>query len=93
MKKPIYQSVTHPEMFAVRLYHDINDRLDANRFVTIDTRKDDVKWWIRESKDLMEDTDYYRVVGEIDLDGVVLEAIKRAVNENTKEPNPLAQAD
>lgn len=42
---------------------------------------------------MMEDTDYYRVVGEIDLDGVVLEAIKRAVNENTKEPNPLAQAD
>lgn len=93
MKKPIYQCVEHPEMFAVRLYHDIEDRLDVNRFVTIDTRRNDVRWWIKASEDLMKDPDYYRVIGEIDLDGVVLEAIKRAVNENTKEPNSLAQAD
>lgn len=79
MKKPIYQSVTHPEMFAVRLYHDINDRLDVNRFVAIDTRKDDVKWWIKGSEDLMKNPDYYRVIGEIDLDGVVLEAVKEKV--------------
>lgn len=79
MKKPIYQCVKQPEIFAVRLYHDINDRLDVNRYVTIDTRMDDVNWWIKASKDLMKDPDYYRVIGEIDLDDVVLEAIKRTV--------------
>lgn len=79
MKKPIYQCVKQPKRFAVRLYHDAMDRLDVDRFVSIDTRLDDVRYGTMGSKDLMEDPDYYRVVGEIDLDCVVLEAIKRAV--------------
>lgn len=65
----------------VMLFHEFTDRADEDRYVVINAETGETRWGIRGYRDFMEDPECHEVVGEIDLDDVILEAIKRAVKE------------
>lgn len=76
----IYKSTGGP-VYAVRLFHEFTDRAYEDRYVEINAATGEARWGVRGYRDFMEDPEYHEVVGEIDLDGAILEAIKRAVKE------------
>lgn len=79
----IYKSTGGP-VYAVRLFHEFTDRTYEDRYVEINAATGKARWGVRGYRDFMEDPEYHEVAGEIDLDGVILEAIKRAVKERRK---------
>lgn len=76
----IYKSTGGP-VYAVRLFHEFTDRTYEDRYVEINAATGKARWGVRGYRDFMEDPEYHEAVGEIDLDGVILEAIKRTVKE------------
>ena len=76
----IYKSTGSP-VYAVRLFHEFTDRAYEDRYVVINAETGETRWGVRGYRGFMKDPEYYEVVGEIDLDSVILEAIKRAVKE------------
>lgn len=68
-------------IYAVRLFHEFTDRAYEDRYVEINAATGKARWGVRGYRDFMEDPEYHEAVGEIDLDGVILEAIKRTVKE------------
>ena len=80
----IYQYVRDPNYYMIQLFRDLNDsRPNMYRSVGVYMNVNEVCWGQIGSLELAEDERFYREVGEIDLDGVILDAIKRAVGEMT----------
>lgn len=78
----IYRYVNDPNYFMIQLFRDTNDsRPNMYRSVGVYLNVNEVRWGQIGSRELAEDERFYREVGEIDLDGVILEAIKKAVKE------------
>lgn len=78
----IYQYVRDPNYYMIQLFRDLNDsRPNMYRSVGVYMNVNEVRWGQIGSRELAEDERFYREVGEIDLDGVILEAIKRVVEE------------
>lgn len=78
----IYQYVRDPNYYMIQLFRDLNDsRPNMYRNVGVYLSVNEVRWGQIGSRELAEDERFYREVGEIDLDGVILDAIKRAVKE------------
>lgn len=78
----IYQYVRDPNYYMIQLFRDLNDsRPNMYRSVGVYLSVNEVRWGQIGSRELAEDERFYREVGEIDLDGVILDAIKRAVKE------------
>lgn len=78
----IYQYVRDPNYYMIQLFRDVNDsRPNMYRSVGVYMNVNEVCWGQIGSRELAEDERFYREVGEIDLDGVILDAIKRAVKE------------
>ena len=82
----IYQYVRDPNYFMIQLFRDLNDsRPNMYRSVGVYSNVNEVRWGQIGSRELAEDERFYRQVGEIDLDGMILDAIKRAVKKREKE--------
>lgn len=82
----IYQYVRDPNYYMIQLFRDVNDsRPNMYRSVGVYLNVNEVCWGKIGSLELAEDERFYREVGEIDLDGVILEAIKRAVKERKEK--------
>lgn len=78
----IYQYVRDPNYYMIQLFRDLNDsRPNMYRSVGVYMNVNEVRWGQIGSRELAEDERFYREVGEIDLDGVILETIKRVVEE------------
>lgn len=66
-------------IYAIRLFHEFTDRAYEDRYVEINAATGEARWGVRGYRDFMENPECHEVAGEIDLDGVILDAIKRAV--------------
>lgn len=78
----IYQYVHDPNYYMIQLFRDVNDsRPNMYRSVGVYLNVNEVRWGQIGSRELSEDERFYREVGEIDLDDVILDAIKRVVEE------------
>lgn len=78
----IYQYVKDPNYYLIPLFREYGYRLNEHRSVGIYFNVGEVQWGLRGTDDLVKDKNYYIEVGEIDLDGVILDAIKRVVEEH-----------
>lgn len=78
----IYQYVHDPNYYMIQLFRDVNDsRPNMYRSVGVYLNVNEVRWGQIGSRELAEDERFYREVGEIDLDGVILKVIEQAVKE------------
>ena len=78
----IYQYVHDPNYYMIQLFRDVNDsRPNMYRSAGVYLNVNEVRWGQIGSRELAEDERFYREVGEIELDGVILDAIKWAVKE------------
>lgn len=59
--------------------------LELCAYVEINAATGEARWGVRGYRDFMENPECHEVVGEIDLDGVILDAIKRAVKEKREK--------
>lgn len=80
----IYQYVRDPDYYVVPLFYDFGDRPGYTKVVALYLNAGDVQWGRRAPYELLEDESFYREVGEIDLDGLILEAIRRAAEKRGK---------
>lgn len=74
----IYQYVRDPDYYMIPLFRNL-DRPDMYRSVGVYLSVGEVHWGQSGSRDLAEDERFYKVVGEIDLDEMILDAIKWAI--------------
>lgn len=81
----IYQYVRDPDYYVVPLFHDFGDRPGYTKVVALYLKAGDVQWGRRAPYELLGDESCYREVGEIDLDGLILEAIRGVVEKRGGE--------
>ena len=82
----IYQYVKDPDYFMIQLFPDKNDsRPNMYRSVGVYLNAGEVRWGQIGSRELAEDERFYREIGEIDLDGLIMDAIKRVVEERKEK--------
>ncbi len=89
----IYQYVRDTDYFLVPIFRDFGDRPGGQRFVGVYLDEGEVKWGLRGTRDLTEDENYYKEVGEIDINGVILNAIRRAVEKGKEAGDAKDGAD
>ena len=76
----IYQYVRDPNYYLIPLFREFGDR-NEHRSVCVYLNIGEVQWGLRGTNALITDRNYYREVGEIDLNSVVLDAIKQVIGE------------